>query len=90
MSKQPTGHLRGNDLILTRSFKAPIADVWESVTKSERTVRWFGNWEGDGRPGGAIRFKMVFEKGDAWVANAIWAWKVPLPLPKSTLVAPLL
>jgi uncharacterized protein YndB with AHSA1/START domain len=66
MSKKPTGHLRGNDLILTRSFKAPIADVWESVTKSERTERWFGRWEGDARPGNTIRVLMVFEKGDAW------------------------
>ncbi len=55
MTKTPTGTLRGNALILTRSFRAPIEDVWTSVTKSESTVRWFGIWEGDGRPGGTIR-----------------------------------
>jgi uncharacterized protein YndB with AHSA1/START domain len=66
MSKQPTGHLRGNDLVLTRTFKARIEDVWESVTKSERTERWYGKWEGDAKPGGEIRIKMVFEQGDHW------------------------
>ena len=66
MSKQPTGNLRGNDLVLTRRFKAPIADVWESVTKSERTERWFGKWEGDAKPGATIRIKMVFEQGADW------------------------
>jgi len=69
-TKKPTGHLRGNDLILTRSFKAPIEDVWESVTKSERTERWYGKWEGDGKQGGKIRIKMVFEQGDDW-SNAV-------------------
>lgn len=65
MSKQATGRVNGNDLILTRSFKAPIADVWESVTKSERTERWFGRWEGDAKVGNTITVWMVFEKGDA-------------------------
>jgi uncharacterized protein YndB with AHSA1/START domain len=71
MSKQATGTLRGNDLTLTRSFKAPIDDVWTSVTKSEHTERWFGKWEGDARPGNTIRIKMVFEKGDAWITATI-------------------
>jgi len=66
MSKPATGHLRGNDLILTRTFNAPIEDVWESVTKSERTERWYGKWEGDAKPGNTIRIKMVFEQGDHW------------------------
>ncbi len=68
MSKKPTptGRVRGKDLIVTRSFKAPIEDVWESVTKSERTERWFGRWEGTPGAGNTIRFLMVFEKGDAW------------------------
>jgi uncharacterized protein YndB with AHSA1/START domain len=77
MSKKPTGHLRGNDLILTRSFRAPIEDVWTSVTKSEHTERWFGKWEGDGRPGGTIRMLMVFEKGDAWTSATIETCEAP-------------
>jgi uncharacterized protein YndB with AHSA1/START domain len=63
---KPTGRLDGNDLILTRTFRAPIEDVWTSVTKSESTERWFGRWEGDAGPGKTVRLKMVFEKGDAW------------------------
>jgi uncharacterized protein YndB with AHSA1/START domain len=38
MSPEPTGHVVGNDLILTRVFRAPIDDVWTSVTKSESTA----------------------------------------------------
>lgn len=84
MKRNPTGHLRGNDLILTRSFKAPIEDVWESVTKSERTERWFGKWEGDGKPGNTIRIKMVFEKGDAWTSATINTCEAPRHLELTT------
>jgi uncharacterized protein YndB with AHSA1/START domain len=87
MSKKPTGHLRGNDLILTRSFKAPIQDVWESVTKSERTERWFGKWEGDAKPGNTIRVKMVFEKGDAWTEATINTCEAPHHLELTTNMA---
>ena len=66
MNPRPTGRIDGTDLILTRSFHAPIDDVWTSVTKSESTARWFGPWEGDAGPGKMIRVKMAFEKGDAW------------------------
>jgi uncharacterized protein YndB with AHSA1/START domain len=84
MSKQPTGHLRGNDLILTRSFKAPIQDVWESVTKSARTERWYGKWEGDAKPGNTIRIKMVFEQGDAWSEAEINTCEAPRHLELTT------
>lgn len=66
MIPRPTGRIAGNELILTRSFRAPIDDVWTSVTKSESTERWFGRWEGDAGPGKTVRLLMVFEKGDAW------------------------
>ncbi len=84
MSKHPTGQLRGNDLILTRSFKAPIEDVWASVTQSERTERWFGKWEGDGKPGNTIRIKMVFEQGDAWTNALINTCEAPHHLELTT------
>jgi len=84
MSKKSTGTLRGNDLILTRSFKAPIADVWTSVTKSEHTERWFGRWEGDARPGNTIRILMVFEKGDAWTNATINTCDAPHHLDLTT------
>jgi uncharacterized protein YndB with AHSA1/START domain len=84
MSKQPTGHLRGNDLILTRSFEAPIEDVWASVTESARTERWFGKWEGEGKPGNTIRVKMVFEQGDAWTEATINRCEAPHHLELTT------
>ncbi|MGE5181165.1 MAG: SRPBCC family protein [Acidobacteriota bacterium] len=84
MSKKPTGQLRGNDLILTRSFHAPIEDVWASVTQSERTERWFAKWEGDARPGNTIRIKMVFEPGDAWKDATIDACEAPHHLELTT------
>jgi uncharacterized protein YndB with AHSA1/START domain len=84
MSKQATGTLRGNDLTVTRSFEAPIADVWTSVTKSEHTERWFGRWEGEGRPGNTIRILMVFEKGDAWTEATIDRCEAPHHLALTT------
>ncbi len=66
MNPQPTGRVAGSELIITRTFRAPIEDVWTSVTKSESTERWFGRWEGDAGVGKTVRLLMVFEKGDAW------------------------
>jgi uncharacterized protein YndB with AHSA1/START domain len=60
--KKPTGRLEGNDLVLTRSFDAPIEDVWTSITKSESTARWFGSWTGTPGVGNTIQIKMLFEK----------------------------
>jgi uncharacterized protein YndB with AHSA1/START domain len=48
MTPKPTGRLlaskEGRDLVLTRSFRAPIEDVWASITESDRTGRWFASW----------------------------------------------
>ena len=66
MNPKPTGHLRGNDLILTRTFRAPIEDVWSSVTKSERTALWFGGWEGDAGPGKTVQLQLAHENGQPW------------------------
>jgi uncharacterized protein YndB with AHSA1/START domain len=84
MSKTPTGRLRGNDLILTRTFRASIEDVWESITKSERTQGWFGRWEGEPGKGNTIRVLMVFEKGDAWTNATIDACEAPHHLSLTT------
>ena len=46
MTPTPSGRLRGTDLILTRTFRAPIEDVWTSVTDPESTARWFGAGNG--------------------------------------------
>jgi uncharacterized protein YndB with AHSA1/START domain len=77
MIPRPTGRIAGNELILTRSFRAPIDDVWTSVTKSESTERWFGRWEGDAGPGKTVRLLMVFEKGDAWTSVLIETCEPP-------------
>ncbi len=66
MSPKPTGHVSGNDLILTRTFHAPIADVWTSVTKSESTALWFGRWEGEAGPGKTVRLQLLHEKSQPW------------------------
>lgn len=65
----PTGRIvptpAGRDLVLTRTFHAPIDDVWASITESERTTRWFCSWTGDAEPGKTIRFRLTFEGPDA-------------------------
>ena len=66
MTPQPSGRIDGNDLILTRKFRAPIDDVWTSITASESCARWFARWEGEPGPGKMIRWQMTHEKGDSW------------------------
>ena len=63
--RKPTGRFVGNDLHITRTFRAPIEDVWQSVTSSESTARWIGPWKWAGPvgPGNAIVLTMVFEEG---------------------------
>jgi uncharacterized protein YndB with AHSA1/START domain len=53
-------------LILTRTFRAPIEDVWTSVTDSESTARWIGCWEGEAGPGKTVRLQMLHEQGQPW------------------------
>ena len=74
----------GNDLILTRTFRAPIDDVWASVTEPERTARWFGPWEGDAAPGRTIRVRMSYEEGAPWTDARIDACDPPRRLAVST------
>ncbi len=69
MNPIPTGRVtrtdQGRDLVLTRTFPAPIEDVWASITESERTARWFASWSGDAGPGKTIRYRLEFEGDDA-------------------------
>jgi uncharacterized protein YndB with AHSA1/START domain len=87
MTPRPTGRVAGNELIITRSFRAPIEDVWTSVTKSESTERWFGRWEGDAGVGKTVRLLMVFEKGDAWTNVLIETCEAPRHLVVKTTSA---
>ena len=50
-------------LVQTRTFRAPIEDVWAAVTEPERLARWIGSWEGDPESG-SVQFRMLFEGED--------------------------
>lgn len=67
MNPTPSGRLtrtpRGRDLEIVRTFRAPIEDVWASITEPERTARWFGPWKGKGGAGETIHYSMAFEEG---------------------------
>lgn len=69
MTRQPTGLIRhagdGRDLVLERRFRAPIADVWASLTESERTARWIASWTGKPAVGQTIMMLMTAEEGAA-------------------------
>jgi uncharacterized protein YndB with AHSA1/START domain len=84
MNPKPTGHVSGNDLILTRTFRAPIADVWTSVTDSESTARWIGSWEGEAGPGKTVRLQMLHEKGQPWTTVLIETCEAPRHLAVTT------
>ena len=90
MSRAPTrGIVRGDwayDLVIARSFAAPIGDVWASVTEPERTARWFGAWRGEAGPGRTIALQMGFEEGMPWCDVRIEACDPPrrLAVPLST------
>ncbi|GIE92008.1 SRPBCC family protein [Actinoplanes regularis] len=77
MSPTPTGRLFGNDLVLTRTFRASADDVWASVTDPERTARWFGPWQGDAAPGRTIKVQMAYEEGGPWMDMTIDACEPP-------------
>ncbi len=47
-------------VVLTRTFRAPVEDVWAAVTEPERLSRWIGTWSGDPKQG-EVEFQMLFE-----------------------------
>lgn len=50
-------------VVLTRTFRAPIADVWAAVTDPERLARWIGTWTGDPATR-SVQFRMTAEGDD--------------------------
>ena len=68
MTPTPNGRLDlsggRRDLVITRTFRAPIDDVWASITEPERTARWFASWSGDAGPGKTIRYRLTQEEGE--------------------------
>jgi uncharacterized protein YndB with AHSA1/START domain len=85
VSPTPTGRLFGDDLVLTRTFRAPIDDVWASLTEPERTARWFGPWKGDAAPGHAVQVQMSLEDGAPWTDMTIEACEPPRRLALSSV-----
>jgi uncharacterized protein YndB with AHSA1/START domain len=86
MTNAPTGRLAGTDLLLTRTFRADIEDVWASVTESDRTARWFAEWKGDAVPGGTVQLRMTHEGDDPpWTDARIEACEPPRRLAVSTV-----
>jgi len=75
MTNPPTGRLTatadGYALVVSRTFRAPIEDVWASVTEPDRTARWFGTWKGDAAPGRMIKVQMGFEDEAPWLDKRI-------------------
>ena len=88
MTLPPTGRLfgtdRGTDLVITREFRAPVEDVWASLTEPDRTARWYGRWEGHAAPGRSIRLQMAFEEGQPWSELRIDACEPPRRLALSS------
>lgn len=68
MSSTPTGRREtrafGEAVVLERTFRAPVEDVWASVTEPERLQRWVGTWSGDPASGEVV-FRMTAEGEDA-------------------------
>ncbi len=50
-------------LVFTRTFAAPIEDVWAACTEPARMERWIGTWTGD-PASGQIAFRMTAEGED--------------------------
>ncbi len=64
MTVHPTGRIERIDgrltLVLTRTFDAPVEDVWAAITEPDRLGRWLGTWTGD-PASGRVLFAMTFE-----------------------------
>ncbi|GAA4030266.1 hypothetical protein GCM10022247_64200 [Allokutzneria multivorans] len=84
MSRTPTARLfhtdSGTELVLDRTFRAPIEDVWASVTEPERTARWFGPWKGDAGPGQMVKLQLAFEEKQPWCDLRIESCSAPRQL----------
>lgn len=65
MTIDATGHVvrtdSGYDLVIERTYRAPIADVWASIAESARLDRWIGRYDGTPRVGESITFWMTAE-----------------------------
>ena len=53
----------GPSLVIERTFRVPVEDVWAAVTESQRLGRWIGTWTGD-PASGQVQFRMTAEGDD--------------------------
>ncbi len=64
---RPLGHRAtrdgGEHVVFTRTFSAPVGDVWAACTEPHRMERWIGTWTGD-PASGEIAFRMTAEGED--------------------------
>lgn len=51
----PAGQLR--TVVISQSYRADVADVWDACTSPERIARWFLPVSGDLRPGGRYQLE---------------------------------
>lgn len=79
MSAKNPNKLNGHELIVTRSFNAPRALVWQAWTAPKRVVQWWGpkgfsnsSREAELRVGGAFRLTMCGPDGDAYPCTGIY------------------
>jgi uncharacterized protein YndB with AHSA1/START domain len=65
--REPTGWVEttpdGRRLVIRRTFRAPIDDVWASLTEPERFARWYGDMDGEAGPGRTVMVTMTAEEG---------------------------
>lgn len=63
----PSGNVtdtpQGRQLTIERTFRAPIADVWASLTEPDRVARWYGALDGELAAGSTIMVTMSAEEG---------------------------
>ncbi len=81
MNIRPSGRLvntpNGQDLVLTRTYRASAEDVWASITEPDRTARWFGPWKGEAGPGRTIQVQLAYEEEQPWADFTIDACTPP-------------
>lgn len=65
MSIDATGRVvrtdSGYDLVIERTYRAPIGDVWASIVESDRLDRWIGRYDGTPGKGRTVTFWMTAE-----------------------------
>lgn len=67
MSIPATGRIapgeHGPDIVIERTFRAPMKDVWRSIVEPERMNRWVGTWTGEAGAGKRVMFTMTADEG---------------------------